>query len=199
MWDQRYAESELAYGDRPNAFLVEQVALLTPGSCLCLAEGQGRNAVWLAQQGFSVTAMDQSPVGLARAMEFAAERGVPLVTEAGDLTDYDLGTERWDSIVSIWAHVPPALRRDVHRRVVAALKPGGAFLLVSYTPKHLEMPGVGGPPDAALLMQEKELRAELSGLDFLVAREIDREINEGKYHHGLSAVVEIVARKPKGE
>lgn len=199
IWDDRYSEAELAYGDQPNDFLVEQITALTPGTCLCLAEGQGRNAVWLAQQNFAVTAMDQSPVGLDRAQKLAEERGVAIQTEVGDLTSYDLGEGRWDTIVSIWVHLPLALRRSVHQRVAKALRPGGTFLLEAYTPRHLDMPGVGGPADVSLLMTEDALRGELEGLDLVIAREKDRQINEGQYHDGLSAVVQILAKKPKGE
>jgi len=199
MWDQRYSNTKLAYGDQPNGFLVEQVATLKPGGCLCLAEGQGRNAIWLAQQGFSVTAMDQSPVGMARARELAAERGVAIDTQVGDLADFDLGEEKWDNIVSIFGHLPAELRRSVHRRVVQALKPGGIFLLEAYTPEQLVMPGTGGPSDPDMLPTAEMIRREAEGLEFLIDREIHREVKEGDYHHGMSAVVQIVARKPMGE
>lgn len=197
IWNERYGEAEFAFGDQPNDFLVEQVGALTRGTCLCLAEGQGRNAVWLAQQGFDVTAMDQSAVGMARARDLAARRGVSVRTDVGGLADYDLGVERWDSIVSIFAHMPQPLRRTVHARVVAALKPGGTFLLEAYTPEQLAMPGKGGPGVAEMLADLETLREELAGLDFIIAREVHREVNEGTRHHGLSAVVQIVARKPQ--
>lgn len=196
MWDQRYSGGGLAYGDQPNGFLVEQVNALKPGTCLCLAEGQGRNAIWLARQGFSVTAMDQSPVGMARARELAAERGVSIDTQVGDLSDFDLGDARWDNIISIIGHLPSDLRRSVHQRVVRALKPGGIFLLEAYTPEQLAMPGTGGPSDADMLPTAEMVRSETEGLEFIIARETHREVNEGEYHHGMSAVVQIVARKP---
>lgn len=199
MWDDRYGDSELAYGDRPNDFLAENADKLTAGTCLCLAEGQGRNAVWLAQQGFSVTAVDQSKVGMNRAAELARERGVALEVRVADLAEFDLGEDRWDSIVSIFGHLPPALRQDVHRRVIRALKPGGTFLLEAYTPRQIEMPGTGGPADIEMLPGESDLRQELAGLHFPLLREVEREVNEGSYHHGLSAVVQLVAQKPKGD
>ena len=199
MWDERYSAADFAYGDRPNDFLVERAAELTRGSCLCLAEGQGRNAVWLAQQGLSVTAIDQSEVGMRSATALAAQRCVAIETAVADLVDYDLGTEKWDTIISIFGHLPPTLRADVNRRIVNALKPGGAFLLEAYTPGQLDMKGVGGPSDGAMLMRADMLREELAGLDFLVAQETEREVDEGQYHHGLSAVVQILARKPIAE
>jgi len=198
-WDERYRADKPTYGDQPNDFLAAQVDVLTKGTCLCLAEGQGRNAVWLAQRGFDVAAVDQSPVGMACAAEQAKEKGVRLLTEVADLADYDLGEERWGTIIAIFAHLPQPLRQQVHQAVVKALKPDGIFLLEAYTPHQLEMGGTGGPPNIELLMSEKTLREELSGLDFVVAHEIEREINESEKHYGMSAVVQILARKPKGE
>lgn len=198
MWDARYAEADYAYGTAPNDFLVERVADLTPGRCLCLAEGQGRNAVWLAQHGFDVTAVDQSPVGLERARELATERGVEIATRAVDLADYDMGTGVWDSVVAIFAHLPPRLRRNVHARVVRALKPGGTVLLEAYTPDKYTQPGQGGPPPSQKdwTMTREGLLAEFAGLEPICAEEVVREITEGEYHRGQSAVVRFLARKP---
>lgn len=196
MWDQRYSESGYAYGTEPNAFLVEEAGRLARADCLCLAEGQGRNAVWLAGQDFTVTAMDGSAVGLERARTLAAERGVSVATEVADLADYDLGEERWDSIVAIFAHLPPELRASVHRRAARALKPGGTILIEAYTPDQLAMPGTGGPQDAAWLMTREILLSDFAGLEPLVCRQVSREVNEGKYHCGLSATVQFIGRKP---
>jgi len=199
MWDERYQENKPTYGDAANDFLVEQVGVLQPGTCLCLAEGQGRNAVWIAQQGFAVTAMDQSSVGMAKAAELAAARGVALATAVGDLAQFDLGLAKWDNIVSIFGHLPSALRRDVHRRVVEALRPGGIFLIEAFTPDQLGTEGMGGPSDPDMLLTVEKLTAELAGLEVLFAREIVRPVNEGDYHKGDCAVVQFIARKGAGE
>ena len=196
MWDERYQRDPLIYGAAPSDFLVKEVGRLRPGNCLCLAEGQGRNAVWLAAQGFSVTAVDQSSVGMARAKEFAAERGVALTTEVADLAHYDLGKEDWDNIISIFGHLPSELRRDVHCRVVEALRPGGIFLLIAYTPKQLETAGIGGPPEPDMMLTVEKLTTELAGLEILLAEEVIRQVNEGEFHKGESAVVQFVGRKP---
>jgi SAM-dependent methyltransferase len=196
MWNERYGEAGFAYGTEPNDFLVaERGRLPATGDCLALAEGEGRNAVWLAAQGFSVLAVDQSAVGLAKAQRLADERGVTLRTDAADLAAYDLGVARWDVIVSIWAHTPPAIRQPLHRRCVEALRPGGVFLLEAYTPAQLAL-ATGGPKDEAMLMTLAGLRQELAGLDIEVGVERERAVNEGKYHQGNSAVVQVVARKP---
>ena len=199
MWDQRYQENKPVYGEAANDFLAEQVGLLRPGTCLCLAEGQGRNAVWIAEQGFAVTAMDQSSVGMAKAAELAAARGVALETAVGDLAEFDLGLGKWDNIVSIFGHLPSPLRRDVHRRVVEALRPGGIFLLEAFTPDQLATEGTGGPADPDMLLTIAKLRAELPELEVVFAREIVRPVNEGDYHKGDCAVVQFIARKGSGE
>jgi SAM-dependent methyltransferase len=197
MWDQRYGEPGYAYGTAPNDFLAAHAARYLPaaGDVLCLAEGEGRNAVFLAQLGFRVTGVDGSAVGLEKARHLAAKNGVEIQTVVADLGGFDLGVGRWDGVVSIWCHTPPALRARLHRAVVAALKPGGAFILEAYTPRQV-LYGTGGPPTADLLMSLSGVRQELAGLDLIVARETLREIHEGKYHNGTSAVLQIVARKP---
>ena len=198
MWDERYSEDGFAYGTQPNDFLKAEYSHIPKGgNVLCLAEGEGRNAVFLAMQGYSVTAVDQSAVGLQKAEKLARECGVSITTEVADLADYDLGCEKWDGVVSIWAHVPIELRKKLHTAVVRSLKQGGVLILESYTERHIEMEGVGGPPASQkdFFMSLDKLALELKDLDFIVACEIDRYISEGKYHVGESAVVQVVAMK----
>ncbi len=194
MWDQRYQDDGFAYGQLPNDFLAESLPVLPRGRALCLAEGEGRNAVFLAKNGFEVTAVDQSAVGLEKARKLAESMGVSIATEQADLSDFEIGQECWDLVVSIWAHVPSSIRVPLHRSVVKGLKPGGAFLLEAYTPRQLELK-TGGPPQLDLLMTLDALKGELAGLKLEVGREIDREVREGKYHTGLSAVVQVLARR----
>jgi len=193
-WNARYAAEELPYGTGPNDFVAEQAGLIPPGPVLCLAEGYGRNALWLAARGHAVTAMEQSPVALARGRILAAERGVAVHFVEGDLATFDMGDGRWSGIVSTYAHVPPALRRDVHARVVHALAPGGVFLLEAYAPAQLGH-ATGGPKDVELLMSADVLRDELAGLEFLVAHDVERLVHEGPKHTGMAAVVQVVGRK----
>ncbi len=198
MWDQRYTEDGFAYGIDPNDFLKSEYSRIPKGGrVLCLAEGEGRNAVFLAKQGYAVTAVDQSSVGLEKAQNLAIENGVEISTIVTDLADYDLGNEVWDGIISIAAHVPSELRKKVHGQAVNSLKRGGVFILEAYTERHIEMNGIGGPPPSKkeMFMSLKELESELNGLDFIVGAEIERNISEGKYHQGESAVVQVVACK----
>lgn len=196
MWNERYSDAFASYGTEPNDFLRQVADRIPDGPVLCLAEGEGRNAVYLAQRGHTVTAVDQSSVGLANALQLAAEKDVVIATEVADLADYDLGEGRWAGIVSIWCHVPPELRRRLHAACVRALRPHGVFVLEAYTPRQLERPGVGGPPDAALLMTPEGLRAELDGLRLDRCEQVDRDVQEGRYHTGPSTTVQVLGIKP---
>ena len=147
MWDQRYSEEGFAYGEAANDFLKLHCSHIPAGGhVLCLAEGEGRNAVFLAQQGYQVTAVDQSAVGLKKAQDLANKHGVTIKTVVANLAEFDLGNACWDGIVSISAHVPAPLRKQLHQQSVLALKDGGVFILEAYTLKHLELAGAGGPP-----------------------------------------------------
>ncbi|QVW35817.1 class I SAM-dependent methyltransferase [Geobacter sulfurreducens] len=194
-WNERYDTEEFVYGREPNAFLAGVSAMMPPGDVLCLAEGEGRNAVFLARQGHRVLAVDASAVGLSKAARLAEEHGVRIETLTTDLADLVIEPGRWDAIVSIFCHVPPPVRRVLHRQAVAGLHPGGLFVLEAYTPAQLEL-RTGGPPTIELLMTLADLREELAGLEFLQAREIERDVVEGRLHTGRGAVVQIVARKP---
>jgi SAM-dependent methyltransferase len=198
MWDERFSEAGFAYGTEPNDFLLENYEKLPLGNVLCLAEGEGRNAVFLAENGYHVTAVDQSEVGLIKAENLATKRGVVIKTIHADLSEFEIENGAWSAIVSLWAHLPPNLRRDVHARVVNGLQPGGAFLLEAYTPKQVEF-GTGGPNRDHIdrTMTLAALREELNGLSFEIAQEIERDIREGKYHNGQSAVVQILAFKTR--
>lgn len=195
MWDQRYGQPGYVFGDQPNDFLRSVAGQIQPGgTVLCLGEGQGRNAVFLAEQGFAVTAMDVSAVGMARAAELAAARGVPLITEVADLNTYRIAPQSWDAIVSIFVHLPAPLRRKIHNHVVGGLKPNGVFVLEAYTPEQLQF-GTGGPSSVAVLARLAELRNELGDLTLEHAAELERDVVEGIGHTGHAAVVQILARK----
>lgn len=194
-WDERYSGEEYYYGKEPNDFLRAQVYRLLPGArVLTLAEGEGRNAVFLAKQGFVVTAVDGSAQGIRKLQKLAEESQVKVQAFVCDLAYFNMGENQWDAIVSIWCHLPPFWRTEIHRRVRVALKPGGYFILEAYSPRQLQFK-TGGPQDYTMLMTTGILRYELAGMQFLVAQEIEREIHEGQGHRGRSAVVQLVARK----
>jgi SAM-dependent methyltransferase len=196
MWDERYDTGEYVYGIEPNDFLAGVVADIPRGRALCVAEGEGRNAVFLAEHGHDVVAVDASTVGLEKARKLAKARGVVIETRVADLADFRIEPDSWDAIVSIFAHVPPAVRKPLHRQVVQGLRPGGMLVLEAYTPEQIRL-GTGGPPVAEMTMSLDDLRVELEGLVFSHAAELRREVVEGKYHTGTGAVVQVIARKPQ--
>jgi SAM-dependent methyltransferase len=195
MWDERYREYGYAFGTEPNDFLRAVAERIPPGPVLCLGEGPGRNAVFLAGLGFAVTAMDQSAVAMERAAELAAARGTMIATEVGDLASYQIEPGAWAGIVSIFVHLPPDLRRRVHRQAAAGLAPGGAFVLEAYLPEQSEY-GTGGPSSPALRVPLSDLREDLEGLELEIGQELVREVVEGALHTGQAAVVQILARRP---
>jgi len=195
MWNERYADAFASYGTEPNDFLRAVADQIPEGPVLCLAEGEGRNAVFLAERGHAVTAVDLSEVGLANAAKLAAERGVDLTTVRADLAEYDPGSAQWAGIVSIWAHTPPSVRAHIHPACVRGLRPGGVFILEAYAPRQLERPGKGGPPVEEMLMSPESLREELKGLRFERCEEVDRDVAEGLYHTGPSTTVQCLAVK----
>ncbi|MEM6427861.1 MAG: class I SAM-dependent methyltransferase [Deinococcota bacterium] len=196
MWNQRYSAEGYAFGTQPNDFLAASFTHIPTGNVLCVADGEGRNGVYLAEQGYQVTSVDLSEVGLAKAQELAESRGVDIRTVTADLADYDLGDAQWDGVVSIFCHLPPEIRKVHHQRITRGLKPGAALLLEAYTPAQLGR-GTGGPPNPDLLISLNMLEDELHGLEFVHALETERDIHEGRYHNGYSAVVQLIAVKPK--
>jgi SAM-dependent methyltransferase len=195
LWEQRFAADEYLYGTEPNAFLAASLARLPRGRALCLAEGEGRNAVHLAEAGYEVTSVDLTRAGVAKTRRLAAERGVEVDARVGDLASFDLGDDCWDLVVSSFAHVPPEVRRRVHAQLPVALRPGGAFLLEAYRPAQIGR-GTGGPPVLELTMTLAALREELSGLELVHAEELERPVLEGTGHTGVGAVVQVIATRP---
>ena len=195
MWEERYSQHAYAYGKDPNDFVVE-VAVRIPagGRVLCIAEGEGRNAVYLASRGHEVHTIDGSAAGVRKTQRLAAERGVTVHARHRDLADADLGRD-WQAIVAIFAHLPQPLRAEVHQRCVAALAPGGVMLLEAYTPRQLARK-TGGPPVLGMLMEPADLRQELAGLTFERLEEKERDVTEGRFHHGVAAVVQVIGVKP---
>jgi SAM-dependent methyltransferase len=194
-WDQRYgATGEYVFGTEPNDFLRAMAPRLAQGRVLCLAEGEGRNAIHLARLGHEVVAVDQSAVGLEKARRLAARYGVGVKTVVADLAEFDPGQGEWSAVVWIFLHLPAPLRKVVLRRAVQGLNVGGALVFEAYTPRQLVF-GTGGPKEAGLLVELEDLRGELDGLDLVVAREVEREVVEGSGHTGRAAVVQVFGVK----
>jgi SAM-dependent methyltransferase len=205
-WDERYAGAEFAFGEMPNDFLVSQLAdhppiakaggTPHPLTALALADGEGRNGVWLAEQGYGVTSIDVSPKGLEKAARLAKDRNVSIQTVLADLTDYDFGEQAWSVVASIFLHLPADKRRAVNRRAVEALQPGGVFVFEGYGKDQLKY-GTGGPKDLALLYDLADLRADFDGPPVQVVHEFsgERLVQEGVRHTGLASVVQVTVRR----
>ena len=198
VWNERYAGEEFFYGTEPNAFLVSQVALLESGmSCLAVADGEGRNGVWLAQQGLQVTSVDFSPVAQGKAQRLAQQRGVQMCFAQADLLEWDAEGETFDVVVSIFVQfVGPESRPQLFANLLRFLKPGGVLLLQGYTPRQLEYK-TGGPSQIENLYTEALLREAFADMEILHLAEHDDVINEGAGHCGMSALIDMVARKAR--
>lgn len=197
VWDERYAGDEYHFGTEPNAFLVSQRSLLKPGmACLAVADGEGRNGVWLAEQGLEVLSVDSSHVARAKAKKLAQQRGVTVKFEQADLMQWTWGENRFGAVVAIFIQfAPPGLREQMFAHIKRCLKPGGLLLLQGYTPRQLQY-RTGGPSQAENLYTEALLRDAFADMDILQLREHDDIIREGAGHSGMSALIDLVARKP---
>lgn len=195
-WDDRYSRDEYVFGEAPNAFLAAQNLLLPPsGKVLAIADGEGRNGVWLAEQGLDVVSMDASPVGLDKAKRLAAKRGVSLKTHLLDIADYDWPAERFDVVAGIFFQFAgPELRDQIFAGMIETLKPGGLLILQGYGPRQLEYK-TGGPGILENLYTEALLAEKFAALDILHLSDADREIAEGLTHVGRSHLVDLVGRK----
>jgi cyclopropane fatty-acyl-phospholipid synthase-like methyltransferase len=195
-WDERYAREEYLFGTEPNAFLVSQQHLLRPGlTCLAVADGEGRNGVWLAQQGLQVLSVEGSRVALEKARKLAQARNVTIEFEHADLEHWEWGEDRFDVVVAIFIQFAgPALRAQMFANIKRCLKPGGLLLLQGYTPLQLEYK-TGGPPVAENMYTEALLQESFADMEWLHFAEHDDVIGEGAGHHGMSALIDLAARK----
>ena len=195
LWDQRYAGTHFHYGTEPNAWL-RSTAWRLPrrGTALAVADGEGRNGVWLARQGLDTTSLDQSGAGLAKARHLAAEHGVALRTVQADLAEWVWPEATFDVIASIYVHLPDALRQRSHSGIARALRPGGLLIVEAFTPEQLACAS-GGPKDPALLYTEPMLRADFDALELLEVLVGEVMLDEGTGHRGLGRVLRLLARR----
>jgi cyclopropane fatty-acyl-phospholipid synthase-like methyltransferase len=195
-WNQRYSTDEYFFGLEPNEFLRSQSYRLSPGQkVLAIADGEGRNGVFLASLGLDVLSVDISPIALEKAQRLAASRGITLTTEVADLATWNWGVERFDVIVAIFIQfAEPDLRTLIFKRLQDSLKTGGLLLLQGYTPKQLEFK-TGGPPYIENMYTAQLLRESFSEMEFLHLTEYEAILSEGVGHSGMSALISLVSRK----
>jgi SAM-dependent methyltransferase len=199
-WDSRYAEEAYAYGITPNAFLKETLERYkVGGKILFPAEGEGRNAVYAAQQGLEVTAFDISQEGKNKALKLAAEVGVRINYEVGNFPQLACAEQKYDYIALVFAHFPPPVLANYHQQFVKMLNQGGLLILEGFSKNHLayqaENPQAGGPKNVEMLFSVDTLKADFAGLEFLELEEKEVLLSEGQFHQGLSRVVRLVGRK----
>jgi len=198
-WETRYAAPGFAFGKEPNYFLASCKPLLPPsGRVLTVADGEGRNGVWLAQQGLAVDTFDLSAHGVAKARSLAAARGVSVNAAQADILVWDWPREAYDLVALIYLHLAAEERRFVHAKAVAALKLGGLVILEAFRPAQLAAQAAGargGPREARLLYSRADLAEDFAGLEMLELSEASAVLEEGALHVGASEVVRAVARK----
>lgn len=201
-WDDRYKGDDYSFGTRPNAFLASQTHLFHPGDqVLSLADGEGRNGVWLAEQGCKVTSADYSATGLDKAARLAARRGVSIETLQVDLTKWAWPEAAYDAVIAIYFHLPEKHRANVHRSTARALRPGGLIVIEGFRPAQIayqEKYDSGGPSDERMLFSPDILRGDFEGFEVLTCDETETVLDEGPFHTGRAAVIRFVARKPQG-
>jgi SAM-dependent methyltransferase len=193
-WNRRYAEKELIWSAEPNRFLVEELAELPPGRAIDLAAGEGRNAIWLAQRGWRVTAVDYSNVGLEKGRQIAAQQGVKLEWVEADLLEYEIGSAAWELVLIFYLQLPWDWMSNVLRRAAESVAPGGTLLLVGHDSANLEG-GHGGPKDAAVLYTAERVAAELGVLRIVEAalRERPVDLEDGGSATALDCLVRAEA------
>ena len=195
-WDARFSADEYIFGTEPNVWLAQHQALLAPGSqVLAVADGEGRNSVWLAQQGMHVDAFDISPVGVAKARKLADSAGVAVNFTICDCNDWDWQANRYDAVVAIFIQfADPEMRARIFEQTYKTLKPGGLFILQGYTPKQLEYK-TGGPSLVEHLYTEELITTLAKDFKILELVSYEKELSEGPRHTGMSALLGLVARK----
>lgn len=195
-WNKRFRTDDYIFGTEPNEWLREQAHVWQSGQrVLCVADGEGRNSVWLAAQGLRVDAFDISDVGVAKARRLAAARGMNVNYTVADCDNFNFENAAYDGVAAIFVQfADPAMRERLFASILRCLKPGGVLVLQGYTPKQLDYK-TGGPPQVSHLYTEAMLREAFADFEVLTLREYEAELKEGDRHTGMSALIGVVARK----
>lgn len=198
-WNDRYAGESYHFGTAPNRFVVAQAHRLPPASrVLCVADGEGRNSVWLAGLGHVVTAFDLSPRAIGKAQRLAADRGVSVAFHEADIAGWPWRERAYDAVVAIFIQfLPPEARDAAFAGMRAAVAPGGLLLLQGYRPEQVDL-GTGGPPRREHMYTDAWLRAQFADWELVQLEAHDEVIAEGVGHRGMSALIDVVARRPTG-
>ncbi len=193
-WDQRYADSAYAYGKKPNVFFAEQLVQIPVGRILLPAEGEGRNSVFAAKQGWKVDAFDFSHAGMHKAQAFAKAKGVQIEYEVAGADSYTYSQNTFDVVGLFYAHLPPEARRRLHQNCWQALRPGGIILLEAFSKEQLGNDS-GGPKDASFLLSESDIHHEFPAAENLLLSAEEVVLNEGAFHQGSASVIRFIGKK----
>jgi 2-polyprenyl-3-methyl-5-hydroxy-6-metoxy-1,4-benzoquinol methylase len=194
IWNERYAKKVFVYGIEPNQFYKEQLAKLSIGKILFAAEGEGRNAVYAAQQGFEVSAFDSSIEGKNKAEALALEKNVKISYTVLGLEDVDFPENYFDILVLVYAHFPYEIRKKYHQKLVSFLKPNGSIIFEAFGKEQLNYTS-GGPKQLDMLFSEDEIKSEFLGLNFNYLETVEITLDEGPYHQGKGNVVRCIGQK----
>lgn len=194
-WNNRYGQHPTVYGDEPNEFFKEQIESVKPGKLLLPAEGEGRNAIYAASLGWTVTAYDFSEVAKAKTLKRAASLRISTIDyQVNDLGKIKLPGKEFDAVALIYVHLPMEVRKYLHLQCKQSLKPGGKLIFESFSKDQLKY-NTGGPKDSALLHSISDLKADFADLRIDVLEEKLVELQEGPFHSGLASVVRLTAFK----
>ena len=198
-WNERYSNEAFAYGEEPNNYLKEQLSKLNVGSILFPAEGEGRNAVFAAKLGWSVSAFDISHEGKSKAMKLAKKNNVTIEYKVGELHTLDFESEQFEAIALIYAHFPAAIKSLYHKTFDKFLKNNGIIIFESFSKKHIDFVNanekVGGPKDIESLFSIDEIKSDFPNYEIIELVEKEIELNEGLYHNGIGSVIRFIGRK----
>ena len=198
-WNERYGAQESAYGQAPNEYLKKKLATLEPGKILLPCDGEGRNAVHAASQGWNVSAFDMSDKGKERAELWAREKGVSINFQVGLLQDLEYPKDNFDALAMIYTHFPLEVKESFHRKMAELIAPGGFMIIEGFSKDHIQYrekdPKTGGPPNAEMLYDTEEIEAMLPNFEVIELEQLEVTLDEGLYHQGLSSVVRFLGRK----
>lgn len=198
-WDHRYNMEAFAYGEAPNNYLKEQLSKLPAGTILFPAEGEGRNAVFAAKLGWTVSAFDISNEGKSKAMRLAEKNNVTIGYQVGELQTMDFDTAQFDVIALIYAHFPAEVKSLYHKAFDNYLKNDGIIIFEAFSKKHIDYvttnEKIGGPKDIECLFSIEEIKSDFPDYEVIELIEKDIELNEGLYHNGTGSVIRFTGRK----
>ena len=194
-WDERYVVDEYVYGKDPNLFLKQNYKVIPKGNVLCVADGEGRNGVWLAKNGYNVTSIDFSPKAVEKINRLAQENNVSIKTICDDLLNYDLDKNMYDGIVSIFAHFKVEEINKLHSKYFNALKPNGVFFMEVFAKEQLPLK-TGGPKDISLLFDTQDIQKSFPSGEIELLKKDIVYLHEGNIHDGKAIVVRAIVRKP---